>query len=88
MANPVLIDLTADTWTKIADNVVSGKWYIKDTSPKYLQTVRVAGDPAPTHATDNGLAAPVDTLEGIFSYTAGHDVYFIADDTGKVRVDL
>ena len=89
MANPVLVDIPEDTWTKIADDVTSGGWYIKDTSPKYLQTIRVAGDPAPTDPQDDGKAVPVDLLEGWFSFTAGHDVYFIAEKSdGKVRVDL
>ena len=55
MANPALQTLSADAWTAVATAVSAGVIYIKDTSPTYLQTYRMTGDPAPTTA-DEGVA--------------------------------
>jgi len=49
MANPTKIDVSKNTWTKVATNATSGIITIRQWQPsKYYQTYRVTGDPAPT----------------------------------------
>jgi len=87
MANPTNVTCTADTWTKVATNVVTGVIWKKDSSPDYLQTYRETGGDAPTNLDD-----AVKTLEGNSEFISSSDpidvyIYAVGDD-GLVRVDL
>lgn len=86
-ANPVTITCTADTWVLVADGVTTGSIYLLDRSPaKYLQTIRVDGDAAPTDLSD---AAEVTGKSVAISSDDAIDVYIYAvGAAGKVRVDL
>lgn len=89
MANPVVIDIPAGAWTKVATNVLSGTIHkINDVPTKYLQTFRDTGDPAPTTDAD-GAELFSDTTYATISNKAYIDVYVWAvTRAGKVRVDL
>ena len=53
MANPVIIDLPADEWTKVATDVTGGFAVRLSTKPnKYLETYRDPGDPKPTEQSE------------------------------------
>lgn len=89
MANPVIITLDADTWTKIASNVTAGQVKKLDTRPNmYLETYRTTGDPAPTDLSE-GVPCFVGRYNEEISSAAGIDVYMMAvGHNGKVRVDI
>ena len=51
MADPVIIPVPINTWTKIATNVTTGQVHILNpTNDKWFQTVRDTGNDAPTIA--------------------------------------
>lgn len=51
MANPLLIDVDANEWTKVATAVNVGQLsIIGQQSPQVLTTYRITGDPAPNSA--------------------------------------
>lgn len=87
MANPAIVVCTAATWVKVADDVQTGMISVTKTSLNYLQTYRVAGDPAPTDNTDavkiEGKKLPINSSEGI-------DIYIKAQGAvdGEVRVEV
>jgi hypothetical protein len=85
MADPVFVPIPADTWTLVAAGVTDGNLYIKDTSPTYLQTYRMAGNPAPTNA-DDGVQF---SENAIIAADAAIDVYVYAiGKTGRVQVAI
>ena len=86
MADPVTVAITANTWVKVATNVISGNVRILNQSPEYLQSYRDTGGVAPTARIEGAKldppGAPIAAISGI-------DVYVYAIDTaGSVRVDL
>jgi len=100
MANPVVISIPEWTWTKIAENVVTGIIDMLDSSMQYYQTYRVTGEAAPT--APSNLVIPTEAVrmfqqsnsEGISAIT-GIDVYVLAlntdddaVDVGKIRVSI
>lgn len=86
MADPAIIECPADVWTKVANAVTTGVVHITDNKPNvYLQTYRVAAQPAPT---DNDDAIPFDGPLQISNLTV-IDVYVQPTKVaGEVRVDL
>ena len=86
MADPIVVPLPADAWTKVATNQTTGIIHILNENPdKYLQTYRDTGGVAPTDKSD---AMPFDTPL-IISASAGIDVYIQpVNKIGSVRVDL
>lgn len=89
MANPVFVECLADTWTKVATNVVSGQLHKASKDPeRYLQTYRQTGDVAPTLESE-GVPAFVNSDTEEISAGEGIDVYIYAvSNTGNVRADL
>lgn len=88
-SNPVVTDLTANTWVKVATNVTSGAIKKLSNKPaKYLETYRTTGGTTPS-GIEEGAELFFNTVsESILSDTA-IDVYVMAvGDSGKVRVDL
>ena len=88
MADPVVIDITpADTWQKVATNVVSGFVYALGGPVKYNYTYRDTGNAPPTDKNE-GVSFSDDGVIAISS-SAGIDVYIMSlGAVGKVRVDL
>ena len=88
-ANPAIIACPADTWVKVAENVLVGTVYKRSALPGvYFQTVRVTGDAAPTDNTD-AVGAFGDCDEFAISSDAPIDVYVKAIRVaGEIRVDL
>lgn len=86
-SNPVTVDLTEDTWTRVAQNVTSGGIFVISEAPrKYVQTFRLTGAVAPTTVADAGpfigRYMPISSDQPI-------DVYMMAiGGNGKVRADL
>lgn len=89
MANPIFINLTKDTWVKIATSVVAGQvWKVNSSPESYLQTYKVAGEAAPTGRALGVTAFNKSSVEEIAS-PSPIDVYLWADgEDGRVRVDL
>ena len=87
MADPVIENLTADTWTKVATNKTSGQVHILNGLPRnYIHTYRDTGGAAPTLASE-GVSFKGITEEIVAS--TGIDVYVMAlNAAGSVRVDL
>lgn len=89
MADPVFVDLPADTWVKVATSVISGQIRRKDLRPTYLQTYRDTGEAAPTLKSEGVRAfdefpnrEPIESINLI-------DVYLYSEGiAGRVRVDL
>lgn len=89
--NPAIIACPADTWVKVATNVLVGTIYRRTAIPGvYLQTIRVTGDPAPTDDTDAVLLFNSSGCgESAISSDSAVDVYVKAvRNAGEVRVDL
>ena len=86
MANPIIVECPADTWTKVASAVNTGVVHIKDRTPgKYLHTYRTADDPAPVNLDD---AIPFEPL-AVISSSFPIDVYILpVDKDGEVLVSL
>lgn len=89
MADPAFLDLAADAWTLVAQNVVTGKITPTDSSPQYLQTYRQTGGDAPTDKAE-GTAAFRKSGEPLYvSSYENIDVYLYPIGTsGRVRVDI
>lgn len=89
MANPAIINVPADQWTKVATAVTSGLIHRIETDPnKYLQTFRLTGEAAPTNITDGALAFKNGDPE-IISNSVNIDVYiYPVKKSGVVRVDI
>lgn len=88
MADPLIIALTKDVWTKVATNVTSGQVHITRSAPSiYEQTYRDTGGSAPTNEVDAIKFDPSGTE--VISSSLGIDVYIKAKGVaGAVRVDL
>lgn len=86
-SNPVTYVCAAGVWVRVAQDKTTGMVYIIDETPrKYVQTIRVTGEDAPTDTSD---AAKVEGLSFGISSDEGIDVYIMAiGAAGKVRVDL
>ncbi len=90
MSNPVFVDCPANTWTKVATNVVVGQIWRVLTTPKYLNTYRTTGDAAPTLRSDGTpiFVTGEPDHEKIEANT-GIDVYIYSiRKAGRVRVDV
>lgn len=85
MANPVVVACPEGAWTKVASGVTSGLIHVLKTDATYVQTYRVASDPAPTDLTD--AVEFQGSLE--IAAAAAIDVYvWCKTNAGSVRVDL
>lgn len=89
MPNPVVHAIPVDTWVAVAETVQQGfVWVLLDPSTRYVQTYRLAGDPAPMDMTD---AAPFPAGEPGLPVRAlvDIDVYVRCINTaGSVRADF
>ena len=90
MANPVKVNIPADTWTLVAENVDTGLINIKQWQPaRYWQTYVANGDPAPTGSYDIDEATESFSNELEISSSAPIDVYLYCRDTaGAVVANL
>lgn len=89
MANPVMVDCTADTWVKVATAVKAG-WIHRKTNKTaiYLQTYRLTGEAAPTDQSESIQLFMKEESEPINADVA-IDVYvYCVGETGRVRVDV
>lgn len=88
-ADPAIIACPADTWVKVADAVTTGVIHRRSVRPNiYKQTIRVAGNPAPTDDSD-AVEAFDETGELAISSDTAIDVYIKAVRyAGEVRADL
>jgi hypothetical protein len=74
MADPSVVALTKDVWTKAATNINVARFNIKISKANVVyQTYRMTGNPAPTDLSD---AVPVLDNEVAFNVANGIDVYF------------
>ncbi len=89
MANPVIVNLTQDVWTKVATNVTAGKVCKIDKTPgMYLETYRMTGNAAPVNISE-GVPCFANSNSEIIEASSGIDVYIMArGNDGSVRVDL
>jgi hypothetical protein len=90
MSNPNFVNCPANTWTKVATNVITGQVWRDKTTVKYLHTYRETGDAAPT---DRAEGMPIFVQEESdhesISAVSGIDVYIYAiGEDGRVRVDV
>jgi len=86
MANPEILTLPADEWTKVAEDVTEGIIDIVTSTPKaYFRTYRITGDPPPS-----GLDGVKRLRDGEhISAISSVDVYvFPVGGVGKVTVNL
>jgi len=91
MATPTFKDLPADTWTKIATDVVVGQVHLVDNGPNTIRSTYIQPTGAAAPADNAALGVPV--FEGvtteIMSFNAGTDVYLRPEgEASKVRVDV
>ncbi len=90
MADPIFIDIPADTWTKVATSVIAGQIWRAKTDPKYLHTYRDTGGVAPVSSSE-GMPIFVDEEADVEQISASSpiDVWvYCIRSSGKVRVDL
>ena len=89
MANPVEINLTANTWEKVATDVTGGYAKKLSNSPsKYVETYRLTGQPKPTNRAE-GAEIFINTNKDKIESPVGIDCYIMAIGAdGKVRMDL
>lgn len=89
MADPIIVQCPANTWTKVATNQTTGVIYAIHPDPlkpiDYKQTYRATGGAAPTDLTD-----AVDMESPLYiSAGAGVDVYIWPTiEKGSVRTDV
>ena len=88
MASPVIHNIPADTWVKVAENVTAGQvWKISSDPNVYLQTYRATGEAAPSNTIDS-VNLFLESISEQISATDPIDVYVYAVGMdGKVRVD-
>jgi hypothetical protein len=86
---PTFVDITAETWTLVANAVTDGVVHIKTPHRHgYMHYYKVDGEGAPT-AGDETLGIPFDGESAIISSDAAIDVYIWSwKEAGRVRVDL
>lgn len=88
MADPIEVPCPADTWTKVATDVLAGQVHRKLTRTAYLQTYRLTGGAAPTLQDEGVPAFPGGAPEQI-NTEQPIDVYIFAiGKAGNVRVDV
>lgn len=90
MADPVLIDIPADTWTLVATGVTSGMVHKKGAMQStYLQTYRSTGSPAPTLISEGVEMFLYNEISEEIDASVLIDVYiFVVGSAGRVRVDI
>lgn len=89
MADPVFIDLPADTWTKVATSVLTGNIFRKNKNPKYLQVYCDTGGTAPTLKSDGvPMFEDYPNREPIRSINLIDAYVYPVGAAGRVRVDL
>jgi hypothetical protein len=91
MADPSIVPVVGNNFTKVATNVTSGQIHILDTSPYYVYTYRMNGQPAPTYPADLDECTDFVGKSMSISAAAAIDVYLATakdDGGGSVRVDL
>ena len=91
MATPVFVALPADTWTKIATNVVQGQVHLVDSGPNIIRStyIQPTGDPAPADNAALGVPAFVGVTTEEINFTAAADVYLRPEGgASRVRVDV
>ena len=87
MANPVTIDCSANTWTKVYTGN-NCQIHQKLTGPLYLWTYRDEADPAPTSKNEGVPMFINNEISYTFIYEADVDIYiWPVGQAGKVRVD-
>jgi len=87
MANPVLVALPLNTWTKVATNVTNGMIYVKQYQPTdYVYTNVTTGGAAPT---DESVSVILRSWTLAISSTSSIDVYMkCVSQVGAVVVNL
>ena len=90
MANPIKVDIPANTWTKVATNVTYGLITIKQWQPsRYYQTYRITGDPAPVGDQTEDTATVTTGQEISIAVTQAADIYlYCFNYDGEVVVAL
>jgi len=91
MATPTFVDLPADTWTKIATNVLQGQVHLVDNGPNVIRSTYIQPTGAAAPADNAALGVPV--FEGTTSenihFKTGADVYLRPEgEASRVRVDV
>ena len=91
MATPTFIALPADTWTKIATNVLQGQVHLVGTKPNIIRQTYIQPTGAAAPADNQALGVPV--FEGVTSedihFKTGADVYLRPQgEASRVRVDV
>ena len=88
MPDPTIVAIAANTWEKVATDVLTGQVHKKQTRTVYLQTYRETGGSAPTLQSEGVPAFPDGPSEEINS-NVPIDVYIFAiGKAGSVRVDV
>lgn len=89
MANPAIVECTADTWVKAATAVKTGMIHrLTRKSATYLQTYRLTGGAVPT-SINEGVEMFENSNSESISNTVDIDVYiYCIGVTGSVRVDV
>jgi hypothetical protein len=87
MPNPLVVDLTANTWTKVATAVKTGQVTIKNNTPNmYKHTYVLTGESAPT---DDTKAHKFIANSGYISAAEDIDVYIKSvGKNGKILVEV
>jgi len=87
MADPLIVNCPADTWTKVATGVKTGQIHkFKPIDAYIVRTYRDTGNPAPTDLSD---AIDFDCKSLPISSSAAIDVYLYPKNAAAdVRVDL
>tara|TARA_B110000211_G_C14081437_1_gene554696 strand:- start:120 stop:434 length:315 start_codon:yes stop_codon:yes gene_type:complete len=78
MANPFKVVCPAGVWVRVAQSLTAGVIFFKRKNVLYLYTYRIAGDPAPTDATDDDIALEINfsTLPALGYPPSDHGVGF------------
>lgn len=89
MANPVIYTIPVGQWVKVASNVTTGNILPTRKEARYVQTLRVTGDPAPT----NGSYTDAKELSydgAVVNSSGAIDVYVAVTGlkAGQIRSDL
>jgi hypothetical protein len=87
MADPLVIAIPENTWTKVATNVTNGMVHLLTASRGiYLQTYRLTGEAAPTLVSEG---VRIFDNEAEISSESSIDVYiYCQGEAGSVRVDI
>ena len=91
MATPVFKALPANTWTKIATNVVQGQVHLVDNGPNVMRSTYIQPTGAAAPVNDPELGVPVfeSNTSANLHFKAGADVYLRPEGTAsRVRVDV